>query len=46
MKVIACYCLTFNVDSDGQWHILLRYGTKQGTEVYEPVDAMGHHDFL
>ena len=40
------WCRTFNVDSYGQWHILLAYGTKQGTEMYQPVNSVCHHDLL
>jgi hypothetical protein len=37
---------TFNVDSYGQRHVLLAYGTQQGTEMYQPVNAVCHHDLL
>jgi hypothetical protein len=46
MYSAVLWCRTFNVDSYGQWHILLAYGTKQGTEMYQPVNSVCHHDLL
>ena len=39
-------CLTFNVDPDGQRNIVLPNGREEGGEMDQPVDSVGHHDFL
>ena len=40
------HCRTFNVHSYGQWHILLADGTQQGTQMYQPVNSVCHHNLL
>lgn len=36
----------FDVDSDGQGHVLLAHGAEKRAEVDEPVDAVAHDDLL